>query len=109
MRLIDADRFNETLTKTRAEFPPLYALSQYPYIACVISGLMSVADLLDKEPTVDPVKHGYWIFPDNPWDLAKCSVCGKRSRSGVWADENLYCPCCGAKMDGEPNEICRCR
>ena len=44
----------------------------------------------------DAVKHGHWIM-DEEW-MAHCSVCG----DGWGGDVSpfLYCPKCGAKMDG---------
>lgn len=44
----------------------------------------------------ESVKHGHWIM-DEEW-MAHCSVCG----DGWGGDVSpfLYCPKCGAKMDG---------
>ena len=60
--------------------------------------------------TVDaaPVVHGQWIpleydgYADgNPvWDLWECSEC-REEHSGDEDTLTLYCPNCGAKMDGE--------
>lgn len=47
---------------------------------------------------VTPIKHGHWIC-ENEYNLPKCSVCGKRSHSAEWADEDVFCGHCGAKMD----------
>ena len=65
---------------------------------------MYVTEILEREnllrlvylmPTSDvvEVRHGEWIEGRS---LEKCSLCGKKGFSD-W----LYCPCCGAKMDGE--------
>lgn len=53
-------------------------------------------DIKDVEnaPILDavPVVHGRWIEGKS---LEKCSICGKKGFSD-W----IYCPRCGAKMDG---------
>lgn len=55
-----------------------------------------------------PIMHGHWIVDDNAWhhdddggamDVeieAVCSTCGN-----FGTDRMLYCPFCGAKMDGD--------
>ena len=49
---------------------------------------------------VQPVKHGRWIqLTQNAEPTAlKCSLCGEIS-----CCRGMYCPDCGAKMDGEEN------
>ena len=57
---------------------------------------------LDDAPTVDaePVVHARWIYTDYPMcGQDECSVCGSNV---AW--RTLYCPHCGAKMDGETNK-----
>lgn len=51
-------------------------------------------------PTVDPVKHGWWIIKGN--GNAECSRCGYRV-SRLYEDDNadFYCRHCGARMDGD--------
>lgn len=53
--------------------------------------------VIDRAPTVDPVKHGKWIGRDR-MRYAECSVC-----KSIEATYNIqyfaYCPYCGAKMD----------
>lgn len=65
----------------------------------------SIIETINEQPTVDakPVVHGEWIKGDlGEW---KCSVC--REENCYAYDENLkrftdlYCPNCGAKMDGK--------
>lgn len=64
-------------------------------------------------PAVDvaPVRHGAWIPVDEmpPCGEWRCSDCGQ-SRIFTWdmsiedmMECYLYCPNCGAKMDGEPD------
>lgn len=94
MRLIDADALINVLKD-----PPVHAS---------LCG-MTMADVLllvEEAPTIDaePVRHGRWdevqfrTIPHNRISKAKkCSECGKRKDKYVtW----IYCPNCGAKMDG---------
>ena len=57
--------------------------------------------ILEAE-TVDPVKHGRWELH------GKCSICGGDApffpMASTYYGSN-YCPNCGAKMDGENDEI----
>lgn len=66
--------------------------------------------LLQNSETEDvaPVIHAHWeiIYESSAGVTdAKCSNCGYESlayENDVHTDENCnYCPCCGAKMDGE--------
>ncbi len=71
-----------------------------------------VIEHLEQMPSADavPIKHGEWIEvevidDDEPFgvtDTAQCSECGFDAYVDVyWANDNyLYCPNCGAKMDG---------
>lgn len=65
----------------------------------------NIRHVIDDAPTVDavPVVHGRWSdagfgeLPKHaPYGWA-CSVCGGIS----FNNEYIYCPNCGAKMDGE--------
>ena len=65
-------------------------------------------DIKDIPPAdVAPVRHGRWEdeFKEDAEAFMKhryvCTVCGKWQTYGKTA----YCPNCGAKMDGEDNEI----
>ena len=51
---------------------------------------------------VAPVRHGHWI---NENFYTHCSACGKMAIYDKYGQEveSDYCPNCGAKMDGEPN------
>lgn len=92
MRLIDADQFKAKLLSfmDRKSTTPSYN-------DCILDG---VINLLEEQPTIEPIKHGHWIFKDN--GNADCSCCGYRS-SRVYDDDNAdhYCRHCGAKMDGD--------
>ena len=57
--------------------------------------------------SIDPIKHGWWI---ENGDFAECSNCG--GKSGIQFDgvepiplKTPFCPHCGARMDGDDNEI----
>ena len=60
---------------------------------------------IENAPTIDavPVVHGKWerCFEDWRHQLEgdKCSACGFE-HYGIPIDHYLYCPNCGAKMDG---------
>lgn len=65
---------------------------------------------LDKIPAADmqEVKHGEWINIESSATQThkayKCSNC-KRLQYYIPCDRPMYCPCCGAKMDGRDDEI----
>jgi hypothetical protein len=90
MRTIDADKLVDML---------------YDNEFAVLCPLDEVSGVVDACPTVDavPVVHGRWSdagfgeLPKHaPYGWA-CSVCGGIS----FNNEYIYCPNCGAKMDGE--------
>lgn len=94
MRLIDGDKFRLALLILRDA-------------AYTVSGntdaVDKVLDMLDKQETVDTVKHGHWIHGSSSENIrVTCSECGYKVNYfwDSWQDA-LYCPRCGAKMDGE--------
>ena len=60
---------------------------------------------IEDAPTADvvEVKHGEWLEVDSDvgWELVRCSSCGKEQSLFQDEEKPLYCPRCGAKMDGE--------
>jgi len=66
---------------------------------------------------VEPVRHGHWEFISYN-EIAVCSKCKRTINSGTTDDDGaptgytiqdfakdfLYCPSCGAKMDGGKDE-----
>ena len=65
-------------------------------------------------PAADVVEvvHGYWFFTE--YEYLDCSVCGDSMYTGCNSKKEAellkhhwkrYCPNCGAKMDGEREEI----
>lgn len=67
--------------------------------------------VIDGIPSSDvaPVRHGHWVDlrgEENETRAGYCSTCGWESH--VYEDDVIgmpYCPNCGAKMDGDSNEI----
>ena len=62
----------------------------------------ALKEALSKVPTVAAIKHGHWLFYEEPdgYYHSECSECGQ------WCDEDVflkgkwhYCPNCGARMD----------
>ena len=66
------------------------------YSMCGVCPLGSAFDALTEVPTVDPVKHGKWVYQET-WSVFNCSECGRSMPRNVYS----YCPWCGARMDGE--------
>lgn len=98
MRLIDADELKESLKNLEAK----------GYNRKYVQGLQDAIDgyfpqIIDDAPTADvqPVKHGKWeICSDGYYPY--CSNC-KNEPQG--REMTLFCPNCGARMDGDVNEI----
>ena len=67
----------------------------------------AVRAVVNTCPTQDPTQHGRWIQSSGTEYLeVSCSECGYKVNyfwSG-WQDA-LYCPKCGARMDGDKNEF----
>ena len=82
-RLIDAD-------KLKAHYS--WWANSTNYDLCEMKYV--VDDIVDVQPTIDPVRHGHWIEDGYNDYKPACSECGCHS------EENNFCPNCGAKMDG---------
>ena len=79
MRLIDADAL-------------LKDINDYPY---GYRGM--IKDTIARQPTVDPIKHGHWVYVGHGLageSICKCSICGHQT-----PDDGNYCSYCGAQMD----------
>lgn len=90
MRLIDADKL-----KVRAN------------IYCSAMAAKMFCELVDEQPTIDPVRNGRWIekalYLENLRMNARytvCSLCNNRHEELPFGEWN-YCPSCGAKMDSK--------
>ena len=91
MRLIDADE----LKKAVGSYNPMKFTWEYGYV-------ISLEDI-DHAPTIDPVKHGRWIYSAG-FDLDGVTYAGRYrcDQCNHWidaGDDGNYCPNCGAKMD----------
>lgn len=64
--------------------------------------ISSVINMIEGLPAADvaPVVHGKWVFEDVG---LICSNCGMDAPTeGDYREvRSSYCPCCGARMDGE--------
>lgn len=66
-----------------------------------ISGILGdkdcIRDYIERAPAADvqEVKHGEWVHDE--FDMLCCSACREELDC---SDTTLYCPYCGAKMDG---------
>ena len=58
-------------------------------------------DLIDEQPTINPVKHGKWEkISDRNYKCSCCNAWWSVDRDSTIRDFK-YCPDCGARMDGE--------
>lgn len=71
------------------------------YLIGYISALSTVEGMIASLPVADvePVKHGQWVYSE--FDIPHCSECGNEIMPHLIS---IYCPNCGAKMDGESND-----
>lgn len=67
-------------------------------------------ELIEDAPTIDPVKHGKWVYkPTSDYDgYIVCSICNVYipshklfGKDDEYTNTSIYCPHCGARMDGE--------
>lgn len=93
-RLIDADALIEDIDKEIDIEKKVFLSSVY------CAGMRNVIRLVKRLPTVDPVKHGHWIFAEDMVSYIKCSECGDDI---CWVNTKRpkYCPSCGSRMDGD--------
>lgn len=92
MRLIDADNLVAGIEKLKKS-------------GCFSSNterilLNTILTVITMSKTIDPVKHGRWIFVEDMVSYIKCSECGDDI---CWVNTKRpkYCPGCGARMDGD--------
>lgn len=79
-------------------------------IANLHSGIVSaLQNIVDETPAADvqEVKHGTYINTNHGGIhgdyIYRCSCCGNEREAYI--EEENYCPHCGAKMDGEGEEL----
>ena len=87
MKLIDKDALSMELMN---EVLNAYAKADFRFA----HALNVVQGLIDKAPTLDERKQGHWIDLEFD-DVSICSLCKNPQEV-----ETLYCPECGAIMDG---------
>jgi hypothetical protein len=117
-RFIDGDRLIEHLEDNVRECGnPDVATEPITY-GCSL-GLKCALRYARTSPTVDvaEVRHGHWIhkvkrYPYQPDDCeAVCSVCGMdyaldpEYTIKYFAMHNKFCPNCGARMDGDLDDL----
>ena len=100
-RYIDAD---DLINELSAACMPIYEKG----ITGILGDNSSIADIINEQPTADvqKVKRGYWKFNQQSKMVASfiCSEC----QAGFYnfgkskiLDPTPYCPCCGARMEGD--------
>ena len=98
-RLIDADALVATIKDKIAVDKEIYPnFSRFSRV-----GMRIVIGIIKNQDTVDPVKHGRWVFVNDMVSYIKCSECGDDI---CWVNTKRpkYCPSCGARMDGSAND-----
>lgn len=72
-----------------------------------IGGLTANDIMRFPRADVQPVKHGTWRKDEQGYDVyVECSECGLNLSicnyiENEWRETLKYCPCCGARMDGD--------
>ena len=101
MRLIDADALVDAVKDRIDEDKEIYPDDKSSII--FRAGMRTVIGIVKNQDTVDPVKHGRWVFVNDMVSYIKCSECGDDI---CWVNTKRpkYCPSCGARMDGEAND-----
>jgi DNA-directed RNA polymerase subunit RPC12/RpoP len=104
MRLINADSLIENLSKWMKQVDPTHPSDIPPMDDIIVSTIMTV----EEEPTIDPVRHGKWIYRDDDFDFYDtytCSECDgeitvdaeRHYDMGMVIEDVLYCPHCGSR------------
>lgn len=89
MRLIDAEKVKRKIK---------YIARTYGISESTRNKLLNAVD--DSIVDAEPVRHGKWIVKDDIYFV--CSECSELSdyECDGTHKQSLYCPNCGAKMDG---------
>ena len=100
-RLIDADALVENIKSEIDDDKEIYPDDKTSIM--FRAGMKNVIRIVKNQDTVDPVKHGHWVFVNDMVSYIKCSECGDNI---CWVNTKRpkYCPGCGARMDGEQND-----
>lgn len=102
MRLIDADAVYKILESCEIRKATIgNPLTDWEYgYTC---GIERAESEIECAPTLDavPVRHGKWAMVNHRHPYSrKCSVCGMIGHVDM-TQFYIYCPNCGARMDGE--------
>ena len=99
MRLIDANR---VLVEAHKELGYYQLKNNMPQANWIVNGIRTVMRIIEKSPTIDPVKRGSWKHvrehaymggdEATEWDNFYCSECDAPSSTPY-----DYCPYCGSK------------
>ena len=92
MRLIDKDALRERLKELAYE---KFTVADWYEFYC--DALADADEIIEKQPTIDPVKHGKWI---GTWEKGAytCSECRFIMDTPNDVTTN-FCSNCGARMD----------
>lgn len=99
MRAIDADKLDGVLENIWAHLEENGTVVNGK-LSTIVQYFMGV---VKNQPTVDPVKHGKWVWADDGY--LRCSECTQKAPvCKQYQDEPIttatdYCPHCGAKTD----------
>lgn len=73
-------------------------------LAEFMEGLSTAIDALQSISTVHIDREAWvaeWIYPENEFNLPKCSKCGCNSKDATYGHKNNFCPKCGRAMTPE--------
>ena len=92
-RLIDANAVIKFLSETTMESE--WLINQY--------NADWIYSIIETAPTVDAVEvvHGYWIKRQRMKGQVYCSECATIEKVTDGNFKSMFCPNCGAKMDGK--------
>lgn len=84
----------------------LEQLSEVPHGKIKDSTLQNIANRANE--IASPPAHidrrawtAEWIYPENEWNLPRCSKCGCNSKDATHGHKNNFCPKCGRAMTPE--------
>ena len=98
MRLIDADELEELFLEVIghiAKKPEMNGAMEH-----MVRASAMVVEMIHDAPTIEPRKKGKWRKKYYGLPEIVCSECGHESK-----DKWFFCPCCGADMRGEQDEL----